>query len=110
MLALGNLYELNPLWKQISTTGDPDGPSNYNSGYIQVLFLKSQYTVDSCHVCCVPSLLSSPMNRLPQLKAVSMRESVGEAFARLFTTAASWRASRCLKLGWRRKWVLAEAR
>jgi hypothetical protein len=36
VLALGNLYELNPLWQQISTTGDPDGTSNYNSGYIQV--------------------------------------------------------------------------
>ena len=35
VLALGNLYQLNPLWQQISTTGDPDGVSNYNSGYIQ---------------------------------------------------------------------------
>lgn len=36
VLALGNLYQLNPLWQQISTTGDPDGVSNYNSGYFQV--------------------------------------------------------------------------
>jgi len=36
VLALGNLYELNPLWQQISTTGDPDGTSNYNSGYVQI--------------------------------------------------------------------------
>ncbi|MGO9239507.1 MAG: carboxypeptidase regulatory-like domain-containing protein [Bryobacteraceae bacterium] len=36
MLPLGNLYELNPLWQQISTTGDPDGTSNYNAAYIQI--------------------------------------------------------------------------
>ncbi len=36
VLPLGNLYELNPLWQQISTTGDPDGTSNYNSAYVQV--------------------------------------------------------------------------
>jgi hypothetical protein len=34
-VALGNLYELNPLWQQISTTGDPDGTSNYNGAYVQ---------------------------------------------------------------------------
>ncbi len=36
MIPLGQLYELNPLWSQISTTGDPDGTSNYNAGYVQV--------------------------------------------------------------------------
>ena len=36
MIPLGNLYELNPLWQQISTTGDPDGTSNYNAGYVQI--------------------------------------------------------------------------
>ena len=36
MLPLGNLYELNPLWQQISTTGDPDGTSNYNAAYVQI--------------------------------------------------------------------------
>ncbi len=36
MIPLGNLYEMNPLWQQISTTGDPDGTSNYNAGYVQI--------------------------------------------------------------------------
>ncbi|MCC6861176.1 MAG: hypothetical protein IT158_21590, partial [Bryobacterales bacterium] len=36
MIPLGQLYELNPLWSQITTTGDPLGTSNYNSGYIKV--------------------------------------------------------------------------
>lgn len=36
MIPLGELYELNPLWSQISTNGDPDGTSNYNSGYAQI--------------------------------------------------------------------------
>jgi hypothetical protein len=36
MIPLGELYELNPLWSQISTNGDPDGTSNYNSGYVQI--------------------------------------------------------------------------
>ncbi len=36
VLNLGALYQLNPLWQQISTTGDPDGTSNYNSGYVQI--------------------------------------------------------------------------
>ena len=36
MLPLGNLYELNPLWQQISTTGDPGGTSNYNAAYVQI--------------------------------------------------------------------------
>jgi hypothetical protein len=35
MIPLGQLYELNPLWSQISTNGDPDGTANYNSGYLQ---------------------------------------------------------------------------
>jgi len=35
-VALGNIYELNPLWQQISTTGDPIGTANYNAGYLQV--------------------------------------------------------------------------
>lgn len=35
VLALGNLYQLNPLWQQISTTGDPEGTSNYTAGYVQ---------------------------------------------------------------------------
>jgi hypothetical protein len=35
-VALGNLYQLNPLWQQISTTGDPLGTANYTAGYVQV--------------------------------------------------------------------------
>jgi hypothetical protein len=35
-LPLGQLYELNPLWMEISTLGDPLGTSNYNAGYIKV--------------------------------------------------------------------------
>ena len=35
-VALGNVYELNPLWQQISTTGDPDGTSNSNAAYVQM--------------------------------------------------------------------------
>jgi outer membrane receptor protein involved in Fe transport len=35
VVALGNLYQLNPLWQQISTTGDAGGTSNYSSGYVQ---------------------------------------------------------------------------
>ncbi len=35
-VALGNVYERNPLWQQISTSGDPIGTSNYNAGYLQV--------------------------------------------------------------------------
>lgn len=35
-IALGNIYQLNPLWQQISTTGDPLGTANYTAGYIQL--------------------------------------------------------------------------
>jgi hypothetical protein len=35
-LPLGNVYQQNPLWMQISTQGDGFGTSNYNAGYIQV--------------------------------------------------------------------------
>lgn len=35
-IPLGQLYELNPLWSQISTSGDPDGTANYNAGYVQI--------------------------------------------------------------------------
>ncbi|HZT30900.1 MAG TPA: TonB-dependent receptor [Bryobacteraceae bacterium] len=36
MIPLGQLYQLQPLWSQITTTGDPIGTSNYNSGYVQI--------------------------------------------------------------------------
>jgi hypothetical protein len=36
VINLGAIYELNPLWQQISTTGDAEGTSNYNSGYVQI--------------------------------------------------------------------------
>ncbi len=36
MIPLGQVYEAMPLWQQISTTGDPIGVSNYNSGYLQI--------------------------------------------------------------------------
>jgi len=36
MIPLGQLYEQMPLWAQITTTGDPDGTSNYNAIYGQV--------------------------------------------------------------------------
>jgi hypothetical protein len=35
-IALGNVYQLNPLWQQISTTGDPIGTANYTAGYMQI--------------------------------------------------------------------------
>lgn len=35
-IALGNIYQLNPLWQQISTSGDPLGTANYTAGYVQV--------------------------------------------------------------------------
>jgi hypothetical protein len=35
-IALGNVYQLNPLWQQISTTGDPIGAANYTAGYVQL--------------------------------------------------------------------------
>jgi hypothetical protein len=35
-IPLGQVYEQMPLWQQISTTGDPIGVSNYNSGFMQV--------------------------------------------------------------------------
>jgi len=35
-IALGNVYQLNPLWQQISTTGDPIGTANYTAGYAQL--------------------------------------------------------------------------
>jgi hypothetical protein len=36
MIPLGELYEQMPLWAQITTTGDPDGTSNYNSIYFTI--------------------------------------------------------------------------
>ena len=36
MIPLGQLYEAMPLWAQITTTGDPDGVSNYNAVYAQI--------------------------------------------------------------------------
>ena len=35
-ITLGNLYQSNPLWQQISTTGDPIGTANYTAGYVQI--------------------------------------------------------------------------
>jgi hypothetical protein len=35
-IALGNVYQLNPLWQQISTSGDPIGTANYTAGYVQI--------------------------------------------------------------------------
>ena len=35
-IPLGQLYESMPLWAQITTTGDPDGVSNYESVYFQI--------------------------------------------------------------------------
>ncbi len=36
MIPLGNLFQKQPLWSQITTTGDPIGTSMYNSGYVQI--------------------------------------------------------------------------
>jgi hypothetical protein len=36
MIPLGQVFQAQPLWSQITTTGDPIGVSNYNSGYVQL--------------------------------------------------------------------------
>jgi hypothetical protein len=35
-IPLGQLFQQQPLWSQITTTGDPIGTANYNAGYVQI--------------------------------------------------------------------------
>jgi hypothetical protein len=35
-IPLGQVYEMMPLWQQITSNADPIGISNYNSGYVQI--------------------------------------------------------------------------